>query len=136
MQQETDIYASEKAYLAEGEAPLYKAWSEDEYTSEGHEPRHFVSHFTCLNLHPDGQPHETPLYRFGGDGIWCQHCGPVGRPMKVTNRKQFFRAVPASKADRDLASEGGYTLEWTAEDFEKRKIEVMLAGFDDGDELL
>lgn len=135
MQQETDIYASEKAYLAEGKAPLYKAWSRDEYTSEGHEPRYFVSHFTCLNKHPDGQPHETPLYRFGGDGIWCQHCGLVGKPTKTTARKQFFRAVPASKADRDLASECGYTLEWTLADWTEVRMAVMMAGFDDGDEL-
>lgn len=135
MQQETDIYASEKAYLAEGNAPRYKAWSEDEYTSEGHEPRFFMSHFTCLNLDEYGQPHETPLYRFGGDGIWCQLCGPVGRPMKATNRKQFFRAVPASANEDSFAYYNGYTLEWTAEDFEKAKFEVMLAGFDDGDEL-
>lgn len=135
MQQETDIYASEKAYLAEGNAPLYKAWSEDEYTSEGLEPRYFVSHFTCLNLHPDGQPHETPLYRFGGDGIWCQHCGPVGRPMKVTTKKQFFRAVPASNTDETFAYNNGYTLEWTLADWTEVKMAVMMAGFDDGDEL-
>jgi hypothetical protein len=135
MDNETNIYASEKAYLAEGNAPLYKAWSHDKYTSEGLEPRFFVSHFTCLNLHADGTPHETPLYRFGGDGIWCQHCGPVGKPMQVTNRKQFFRAVPARNTDNTFAHNNGYTLEWTAEDFEKAKLEVMLAGFDEECEL-